>query len=127
MQRKDVLYTRYSSDMQRNESCEDQEREVRQGLARKGIDAANFEVLYDRAASGTKNDRVIFDQLLARIRRGEIGIVAVDDQSRFSRADNAFSFIKDLVYSGGRFISTGEGIDTNAGRLGVARQGHGTA
>ena len=112
MQRQDVLYTRFSSDMQRNESCEDQERDVRQGLALKGIDAANFEVLNDRAASGTKNDRVIFDQLLARIRCGEIGILAVDDQSRFSRADNAFSFITDLVYSGGRFISTGEGIDT---------------
>ena len=39
--------------------------------------------------------------------------MAVDDQARFSRADNAFSFITDLVYSGGRFISTGEGIDTS--------------
>lgn len=113
MQRKDVMYTRYSSDMQRNESCEDQERNVRLGLTRKAIDPANFEVLNDRAASGTKNDRVVFEQLLARIRRGEIRILAVDDQSRFSRADNAFSFIKDLVYSGGRFISTGEGIDTD--------------
>ena len=98
--------------MQRNESCEDQEREIRKGLALKGIDAANFEVINDRAASGTKNDRVQFDQLRARIQRGEIGILAVDDQARFSRADNAFSFITDLVYSGGRFISTGEGIDT---------------
>jgi site-specific DNA recombinase len=96
MQLKDVLYTRFSSDMQRNESCEDQERDVRQGLAKKGIDAANFEVLNDRAASGTKNERVIFDQPLARIRRGEVGILAVDDQSRFSRADNAFSFITDI-------------------------------
>ena len=56
--------------MQRNESCEDQEWEVRQGLALKGIDAADFEVLYDRAASGTKNDRVVFDQRLAKNRRG---------------------------------------------------------
>jgi len=35
------------------------------------------------------------------------------DLARFSRADNAFSFIEDLVYSGGRFVSAGEGIDTN--------------
>ena len=38
--------------------------------------------------------------------------MAVDDQSRLSRADNVFGFIQDLVYHGGRFISTGEGIDT---------------
>ena len=43
----------------------------------------------------------------------EIAILAVDDQSRLSRAENSFAFIKDLVYSGGRFISTSEGIDTS--------------
>jgi hypothetical protein len=98
--------------MQRDESCEDQEREVRKILALKGIDACNFEVVNDRAASGTKNDRDVFNRLRSRIDRGEINIVAVDDQSRFSRADEAFCFIKDLVYFGGRFISTGEGVDT---------------
>jgi site-specific DNA recombinase len=112
VQRIDVIYTRYSSEMQRDESCEDQEREVREGLARKSIDASDFLVMYDRAESGTKNDRAKFDQLRGMIERGEVGILAVDDQARFSRADNAFSFIIDLDYSGGRFISTGEGIDT---------------
>ena len=112
MKRNDVIYTRFSSEMQRNESCEDQEREVRKGLEQKGIDTTTFEVVNDRAASGTKNNRLQFDLLRERIQRGEINILAVDDQSRFSRADNAFSFITDLVYSEGRFISTGEGIDT---------------
>ena len=46
------------------------------------------------------------------IARKEAFLLAVDDQSRFSRADNVFSFITDLVFVGGRFISTGEGIDT---------------
>ena len=36
----------------------------------------------------------------------------MDDQSRLSRAHNAFAFIQDLVFAGGRFISTKEGIDT---------------
>ena len=112
MQCRDVIYTRFSSEMQRNESCEDQEREVRKGLELKGIDTANFVVVNDRAASGTKNNRLQFDLLREQIQRGEINILAVDDQARFSRADNAFSFITDLVYSGGRFVSTGEGIDT---------------
>ena len=43
---------------------------------------------------------------------GAIAILADDDQSRLSRSDSAFGFITDLVYSGGRSISTGEGIDT---------------
>jgi DNA invertase Pin-like site-specific DNA recombinase len=111
--RKIVIYTRYSTDMQREESCEDQEREVRQGLERLGIDARDAVVIYDRAESGTKNDRAKFEHLRATIARGEVGILAVDDQARFSRADNACAFVTDLVYHGGRFLSIGEGIDTD--------------
>ncbi len=112
MMRTDVIYTRYSSDMQREESCEDQEREVRAGLERRGLDHSDAFVMHDRAESGTKNYRSVFEQLTDMVRRGEVRILAVDDQARFSRADNAFAFIKDVVFHGGRFISTGEGIDT---------------
>lgn len=108
----DIIYTRFSSEMQRDESCEDQERDVRTGLAAKGIDARGFLVMHDRAESGTKNDRAMFEQLRKMIERREVRVLAVDDQSRLSRTDNAFSFVQDLVFSGGRFISTGEGIDT---------------
>jgi hypothetical protein len=93
-----VFYTRYSSDMQRQASCEDQEREVRRGLDRKGLDAPNAVVIHDRAESGRKTNRSEFDRLGMMIRRAEVGVVAVDDQSRLSRADNVFDFIKDLVY-----------------------------
>jgi site-specific DNA recombinase len=112
MRKIDIIWTRYSSDMQRVESCEDQEREVRAGLARKGIDSSGFRVIHDRAESGTKNDRAQFEELRGMIQRDEVGILAVEDQSRLTRADNACCFITDLVYSRGRFISTGEGIDT---------------
>jgi len=69
-------------------------------------------VIHDEAESGTKTLRDEFARLAGMVERKEIGFLAVDDQARFTRADNAFSFITDLVYSGGRFISTGEGIDT---------------
>jgi site-specific DNA recombinase len=108
-----VIYTRYSSDMQREDSCEDQKREVCRGLVRFGIDAQDGLVIEDKAESGTKTNRVGFEKLSPMIKRGEVSILAVDDQSRLSRADNASSFITDLVYSGGRYISTGEGIDTD--------------
>src|SRR4051794_40544294 len=111
--RKIVIYTRFSSDMQRQESSEDQEREVRRGLERLGVDARDAVVLHDRAESGTKSDRAQFERLRAMVDRGEVAVVAVDDQSRLSRADNACGFITDIVYRGGRFVATGEGIDTN--------------
>ena len=49
--------------MQREESCEDQEREVRQGLDRKGLDARDAVVIHDRAESGTKTNRSEFERL----------------------------------------------------------------
>src|SRR3982751_3945592 len=91
--KKVVIFTRFSSDLQREESCEDQEREVRQGLDRLGIDASDVLVIYDRAESGTKINRSEFNRLRAMIQRGEVAILAVDDQSRLSRADNTYSFI----------------------------------
>jgi DNA invertase Pin-like site-specific DNA recombinase len=110
--KKIVLYCRYSSDMQRPESCADQERSVRAGLALAGINATAAVVLRDEAESGTKVARDGFQQLCEMVKRGEVALLAVDDQSRLTRADNAYAFIKDLVFTGGRFISTGEGIDT---------------
>ena len=108
-----VIYTRFSSDLQSAKSCKDQEREVREALTRMGIDHSKAIVIYDEAESGTKVFRDQFERLDSMIKKGEIGILTVDDQSRLSRSDNAFGFITDLVYSGGRFISTGEGIDTD--------------
>ena len=108
-----VIYTRFSSDLQSAKSCKDQEREVREALSRMDIDSSKATVVYDEAESGTKVYRDEFERLNAMMRSGQIGILAVDDQSRLSRSDNAFGFITDLVYMGGRFISTGEGIDTD--------------
>ena len=109
-----VIYTRFSTEMQSQKSCEDQEREVREGLQRMGIEAGDALVICDEAQSGTRVDRSGFEQLSEKVDNNQPFILAVDDQSRLSRADNAFSFITDLVYAGGRFISTGEGIDTDS-------------
>ncbi|WP_162136350.1 recombinase family protein [Zavarzinella formosa] len=115
---KSVVYCRTSSDMQRPESCDDQEREVlaglvRAGLIRAGVSGDDIVVIHDEAESGTKTERDGFRRLCNMINRGEVAILAVDDQSRLTRAANAFAFIQDLVFAGGRFLSTGEGIDTD--------------
>ncbi len=110
--KKIVIYCRYPSDMQRPDSCADQERTIRAALARLGFVAADIIARYDEAQSGTKTARDGFQQLRGMVARGEVAVLVVDDQSRLTRADNANSFVKDLVFAGGRFISTGEGIDT---------------
>jgi site-specific DNA recombinase len=110
--RRTVIYTRFSSVGQRPESCQDQERNVRESLTRRMIDHSNALVLADEAQAGDKTSRVGFTQLREMIQRGEVNLLAVDDQGRFDRGDNALHPIKDLVFASGRFISTGENIDT---------------
>jgi DNA invertase Pin-like site-specific DNA recombinase len=100
-----VMYSRYSTEMQRTDSCDDQERNIRRDLPRFDISGEDFLAIRDEAESGTRSSRDGFRQLQAMINRGEVAVLAVDDQSRLSRADNAFAFIQDLVFTGGRFIS----------------------
>jgi DNA invertase Pin-like site-specific DNA recombinase len=107
-----IIYCRYSSDMQRPESCADQERKVREYLLRNNIPSGEIVVHKDEAVSGTKEAREAYDQIAQMIGRREPFLLAVDDQSRLSRGDNAKALIRDLVFAGGRFISTGENIDT---------------
>ena len=107
-----VIYVRYSTDMQNPTSCADQERNVRMALPRYGVDPTDALVIHDAAESGTKTFRGEFERLTAMMKAKQIAVLAVDDQARLTRADNASAFITDLVFAGGRFISTGEGIDT---------------
>ena len=86
MLKKNVIYTRYSTDMQSPKSCTDQEREIRAALTKKGIDTSDAIVIDDQAESGTKTFRAEFERLQAMTRAGELGWLAVDDQSRVSRA-----------------------------------------
>ena len=74
-----VIYTRYSTDMQRTDSCADQERNVRRDLPRFGVSPEGALVVRDEAESGTKRSRDGFQQLLTMIARREVAVLAVDD------------------------------------------------
>ena len=97
MRRKTLIYVRYSSDIQRPDSCDDQLRKVRQGLDRLGIDHRQAEVMRSEAESGTRADRAEYVKLRRMIEDGEVAVLAVDDQARLSRGDDVFSLIQDLV------------------------------
>lgn len=109
------IYTRFSNLQQREVSCEDQERIVRRGLAQLGIDLRDVKVVHDKAIPGSRDDRHGFQEVMAMAKSNQVAVVAVDEQSRFSRSGNASAFIQDLVFYGARFISISEGIDTARG------------
>jgi len=113
MTRRIIIYTRYSSELQSSKSCEDQERQIREGLDKMGIDHRNAVVIKDEAESGTKSSRPGFQQVDALMKSGQISILVVDDQSRLTRGANALSFIEDLRFNGARFLSLGDNIDTD--------------
>jgi site-specific DNA recombinase len=114
MAKRIVIYTRFTDPKQREESHEAQERKVRQHLDYLGIGHANALVLRDSATRGDLEEgRACYEQLLAMINRGEVALLAVDQQSRFSRGFNVRAMVQDLVFVGGRFLTAAEGIDTD--------------
>ena len=100
--RVNVIYCRYSSELQRVESISDQERRCREHLRRLDIPDEGFIVLADEAISGALESRPQFDRLKELVYSKRLGIVVVTEQSRLSRGDNAKALIKDMVFHGGR-------------------------
>jgi hypothetical protein len=56
-----VIYVRFSSNLQRCEIASDQERRCRESLERIGISAEGFIVLSDEALSGKRDSQPGFD------------------------------------------------------------------
>ncbi len=108
-----VVYSRSSSALEHDTSCEDQERQVVQGLKRMDIDPSWAEFIRDKAASGTNERRYGYEKLKKMISRREKFILAVESVSRVSRRTDAMALIRDLVRADGRFIAVDSGIDTD--------------
>lgn len=109
-----VIYVRFSSDLQRADSIINQERRCRAALERMGIPHRDFNVIADEATSGTRNDRAGFQQIKELIYSDRLGILIVTEMSRLSRGVDVKSLIIDIIFHGGHFISLQEGVDTNA-------------
>lgn len=107
-----IGYTRISSNMQREESCEDQERNIRAYCEQKGIDTSRLEFMRDVAESGTKADRTAFSELREMIARGEVEMLIVDDLSRLTRSTDLPGLKQDIEYHGGALIAVSDHIDS---------------
>lgn len=80
---KAALYARYSTELQREASCEDQFRECRRAAAAAGLDiVAEYA---DKGISGGTAERPAYQEMLAAARRGDFGVIVVEDISRLWR------------------------------------------
>jgi DNA invertase Pin-like site-specific DNA recombinase len=112
-----ALYARYSSNLQRETSLEDQLRRCREFVVRHGGVVDDDLVFCDAAISGSSTKRPAFELMMKLVdaRPRAIDAIVAEDLSRVSRdsADSAQLF-KRLEYLGVPLLGVGDGIDTSA-------------
>ena len=103
-----VIYARYSSDLQRDASIEDQVR-----VCRRRIDAEGWShqrVYSDRGASGASHLRAGYQALLQDARRQQFDVVVAESLDRLSRdQEHVAALYKQLSFHGVLVLTIGEG------------------
>jgi DNA invertase Pin-like site-specific DNA recombinase len=108
-------YSRFSSDLQREESITDQQRKCAEKAASEGLTIAPELEFSDEAVSGTKRHRAGLDAMLAAAEAGKFKTILFHSLSRLARETViTLPLLKHLVYNlRVRIISVTEGIDSN--------------
>jgi site-specific DNA recombinase len=108
-----AIYARYSSDMQRSASIEDQARNCR-----KRAEAERWtiiETFADAAISGSDSNRPQYKAMLVAAERGEFQVLLLDDLSRLARDSvEQERIIRRLEFKGLRIIATSDGYDSES-------------
>jgi len=111
-----ALYARYSSDLQRPTSIEDQLRICREFAASRGFEVLSDHVYVDEALCGAGAERPGLCKLLAAALSvpRPFDIILIDDSSRLSRnTANTLGMFEKLNFAGVRLIAISQGIDSN--------------
>ena len=102
------IYARYSSDLQRAASIEDQFLVCKERIAREQWTLAA--TYADRGISGANLLRPGYQQLLTAARSGEFDIVLAEALDRISRdQEHVASFYKQMSFAGVRVVTLAEG------------------
>src|SRR5262249_39803072 len=103
-----VIYARYSTDLQREASIEDQVRICRQRMDREGWTlVATYS---DAASSGASRLRPGYQKLLEDARAGAFDIVVAEALDRLSRdQEDVAALYKQLRFRGVRILTVAEG------------------
>lgn len=108
-----AFYGRYSTDMQSEDSIEDQYRNCDRYAEREGWDL--IERYKDEAISGTVKDRPDYQRMLADAKAGHFKVLLLDDLSRLSRDSvETQQTLKRLKYWGVRVIAVSDGFDSDS-------------
>src|SRR5258706_3546859 len=103
-----VIYARYSTDLQREASIEDQARDCRQRIDRDGwVLTATYT---DAAMSGASHLRPGYQKLLEDARAGQIDVVVAEALDRLSRdQEDVAALYKHLSFSRVKLVTLAEG------------------
>ncbi len=103
-----VIYARYSTEHQREESIEDQVRICRERIAREGWEL--LQVFQDRAISGASTLRPGYQALLAGARDGAFDVVVAEALDRLSRdQEDVAALFKRLRFAGIQTVTLSDG------------------
>jgi len=103
-----VIYARYSSDLQRDASIEDQVRVCRERIDREGWTHAG--IYEDRARSGASILRPGYQRLLEDARKGRFDVIVSEALDRLSRdQEHAAGLLKQLRFLGIDLVTIAEG------------------
>ncbi len=113
-----AVYARYSSDLQRPTSVQDQTREQRAGAERAGYTVLDRHLFTDEEISGSNNHRPGYQRLLAAAREREFDAVFVEAQDRLWRSQSEMHYALDrLRFWGVRVFAAGADLTDRTGRL----------
>jgi len=103
-----AIYARYSSDLQREASIEDQIRICRERAAKEGWSI--YKEYSDSGISGASLIRPGIQKLLQDAQAGRFGIVVTESLDRLSRDQEDIAHIfKRIGFAGGRIVTLSEG------------------
>jgi site-specific DNA recombinase len=103
-----VIYARYSSDLQRDASVEDQIRLCQERIAHDGWQLVA--TYTDRAQSAASQLRAGYQRLLEDARRGQFDIVVAEALDRLSRdQEHVAALFKQLTFASVRIVTLSEG------------------
>src|SRR5271165_2031417 len=123
-----AIYARYSSDLQRQSSIEDQIRKCNEYGQAQGWMPAKDCIYVDEAISGVSIQRAGLQRMLAAAMSANrpFDVILVDDTSRISRSlSDAVQLFEKLRFAGLRVIAVAQGIDTQSEQADVLVTVHG--